>query len=177
MKLKIGVMGSAHEELTSELIEKVKEIGQHIAKNDCILLTGAGTGLPYEAVKSTKENGGFVVGFSPASNFKEHTEILKLPSESFDILVFTGLGFRGRCIPLIKSCDGIIVISGGVGTLNEVSIALYEGRPVGVLTQTGGLTEKMKEISNLYNTKDKTIIYNSNPESLVKALINEITKK
>ena len=37
----------------------------------------------------------------------------------------------------IRSSDAIIIIGGGIGTLNEFTIACDEGRPAGIITNSG----------------------------------------
>jgi predicted Rossmann-fold nucleotide-binding protein len=58
MKLKIGVMGSSGN-LPKSIRRSAFEIGEEIAKHDCILITGATSGLPYEAAKGAKQAKGF----------------------------------------------------------------------------------------------------------------------
>jgi len=99
MRPKVGVIGSASR-VEPRVAAKAREVGRAIAEHQAILLTGASTGLPYEAVKGAKEAGGFTVGFSPASRLQENDKRYGLPVDSFDLLVFTGFGFKGRNVPL-----------------------------------------------------------------------------
>jgi hypothetical protein len=75
IKYKIGVMGSAGrgKMLPKDLLEKAREIGREIARNDCILITGACMGTPHKAVIGAGEEGGISIGISPSTNIKEHT--------------------------------------------------------------------------------------------------------
>ena len=107
MKLKIGVMGSALHE--PDAIEKAKVVGKLIAKNNCVIVTGGSTGLPYEAVKSAKQNGGLTIGISPGINLEEHKKY-GFPTDNFDILIFTGFEKKGRNVISIRSCDAVIFI-------------------------------------------------------------------
>jgi len=175
MKFKIGVIGSAAG-YSSNILEKAREIGREIAKYDCALLTGATTGLSYEAVKGAKENNGLTIGFSPASNLLEHIEKYKFPIEYFDILIFTGFGLKGRNVPFIRSCDGVIAISGRIGTLNEFTIAYDEGKIIGMLEGSGGLCDDKGIRAFIKSSRKKggKIIYNFNPKNLVKELMNNL---
>ena len=176
MKHKIGVIGSAKGKMNEELVSKARDIGREIARHDCFLLTGAGMGLPYEAVLGAKEVGGFTVGFSPASNKVEHIERYKFPVENFDIIVYTGFDYRGRIIPFIKSSDAIIGISGGKGTLSEYSTALAEDKITGVLIGSGGISDIIKEIENACENKKGGIFYNTDPKTLVKEVVESLNK-
>jgi len=73
MRIRVGVIGSA-EGPKPRIAQNARRIGEEIAKADCILLTGSGPGVSYEAAKGTKEAGGFAVGFSPASGLREHRQ-------------------------------------------------------------------------------------------------------
>lgn len=158
-------------------IEKAKDVGKVIAKSGCILITGGSTGPPYEAVKAAKEHGGFTVGVSPAMNLEEHTEKYKCPTEHFDLLIFTGFEKKGRNVIAVRSCDALIFISGGTGTLNEFTIAYDEGKVCGILLESGGISSIMKELEEKYlsgRKKSGKVIYDSDPDKLVEAVISEL---
>lgn len=174
-KFKIGVMGSSLEE--SDIVDKAKALGKTIAEKNCILITGGSTGLPYEAVKSAKEHKGLTVAISPAMNLEEHKEKYKCPTDHFDILIFTGFEKKGRNVIAVRSCDALIFISGGAGTLNEFTIAYDEGKVCGILLDSGGISGIMKELEEKYlsgRKKSGKVIYHSDPVKLVEAVINEL---
>jgi len=64
MKLKIGVMGSASGKLPSAHKKLSYKLGQAIAENDCVTITGACPGLPLEAAKGASQGwricGGYI---------------------------------------------------------------------------------------------------------------------
>lgn len=173
-KLKIGVMGSALDEPAA--IEKARAIGAAIAKRDCILVTGGSTGLPYEAAKAAKQSGGVTVGVSPAMNAAEHAEKYKMPTD-FDLIIFTGFEKKGRNVIAVRSCDALIFISGGTGTLNEFTIAYDEGKVCGILLDSGGIADVVKELEGKYlagRKKSGKVIYHSDPEKLVEMILEEL---
>jgi uncharacterized protein (TIGR00725 family) len=49
----------------------------------------------------------------------------------------------GRELALVLSCDAIITIGGGSGTLNEITIAYQAGIPIVALVNTGGWSDKL----------------------------------
>jgi uncharacterized protein (TIGR00725 family) len=139
VQIRIGVMGSATAEIDSRLTRLCRRLGRTIAKRGCCLLTGACPGLPHETVLDAKEEGGHVIGISPAVHLKEHVETFQSPYSEYDVLIFTGLGLVGRELINIRSSDIVIVVGGHCGTLGEFAIA-YEGKLIGVLSGTGGIT-------------------------------------
>ena len=177
MKYKIGVYGSAKDENTN-VVEAARAIGRLIAENNCILITGSCSGIPYEASVSAKKHKGFTVGISPASNLQEHKEKYCFPVEGFDMLIYTGFGKKGRNVVSVLSCDAAIFISGGSGTLNEFTIAYDEGKVCGILLNTGGMTGIVEDLEkNVIGGRKKgagTIIYESDPEKLIKRVIQKL---
>ncbi|MBD3202950.1 hypothetical protein GF327_01540 [Candidatus Woesearchaeota archaeon] len=174
MKKVIGVMGSAGVD-DKNLRLKAYEIGKHIAKNSYFLLTGATTGLPYEAVKGAKSEGGFVVGISPARNKKSHKNKFNKPIKCHDLIIYTGQGYEGRNLINIRSCDAVIFINGGIGTLNEFTIAYKEGKIIGILDESGGICNLIKEIvDSLYMKSDSVIFFEKDPKLLVEKVAQEL---
>jgi uncharacterized protein (TIGR00725 family) len=172
MKLTIGVMGSSGGELSDEVRRKVYRLGEAIAERDAILITGGCPGLPYEAVKGAKAKSGLVVGISPGLSIDEHRGKYRSPTENFDVLIYTGSGLMGREITNIRSCDIIVIAGGRSGTLGELAIAYDEGRLIGVLTGTGGITEIVETI--IRASKKETgacVLYDDEPAKLIDRLI------
>ena len=140
LKYKICISGSADMSHCPEgTVEKVRELGGLIAKHGIVLVTGATTGVPYEAAKGAKEAGGMVIGFSPAASKASHVKTYHLPVDYHDVIVYTGFDYSGRNLLLTRAADAIITISGRMGTLNEFTIGFEDKKPQGVLTGTGGL--------------------------------------
>lgn len=178
MKLKIGVMGSASGKLSTAHKKLAFDLGSAIAKNDCITITGACPGLPLEAARGANENGGLVLGISPALSEKEHIEKYHSPIAHHDALIYTGSGLMGREVVNIRSSDIVIIIGGHSGTLGEFSIAYDEGNLIGVLLGSGGIASDIKHIVKIVKKKTAAkIIYESNPEILIKNLIDYYQKK
>ncbi len=146
-KVKIGVMGSASGPQTENPIarEKARTLGREIARRGFILINGACPGLPNDALLAAKGAGGMTIGISPAFSEYEHVNEYLSPHDH-DIIMFTGLGFMERDIINIRSSDAVVIIGGGIGTLNEFTVAYDEGRPIGVITNSGGISNSIPHI-------------------------------
>jgi len=169
--MKIGVYGSAAGNIDSSLLEKARELGREIAKRGHIIVTGACTGLPYQAVLGAKEKGGKAIGFSPARDIDEHTEIYGFPVKGFDEIKFTGLGKKGRNVVSVHNCDAAVFISGRIGTLNEFTIAYDDNVDIGILEGTGGFTSIAKFVIDSLKKETKSkVVYDFNPAELIKKL-------
>ncbi|MBI1812787.1 LOG family protein [Candidatus Peregrinibacteria bacterium] len=146
-RLKIGVMGSASGPQTEDPVARTKarELGRQIAKRGYIFINGACPGLPNDALLGAKECNGFTIGVSPAFSEYEHINEYLSPHDH-DVILYTGMGFMERDIINIRSADAIVLIGGGIGTLNEFTIAYDEGRPIGVVTNSGGISNSIPHI-------------------------------
>jgi len=175
MRYQIGVVGSAIE--TDENIkEKARKVGQAIAEYDCTLITGGCGGLPYEAAKGANLECGTVIGVSPASNLREHVNVYKMPEKEYSSLIFTGFGKKGRTVPLARSCDALIAISGRTGTMVELGIAYDENRLIGLLSGVPGVSGYFDEWVGKLGKPGGKIIKNENPETLVKEVVEYLKK-
>jgi uncharacterized protein (TIGR00725 family) len=173
MKLTIGVMGSSGGHLSEEVRRAAYRLGEAIAEREAILITGGCPGLPYEAVRGAKAKGGLVVGISPGLSIDEHQGKYASPVDGFDVLIYTGSGLMGREITNIRSCDIVVIAGGRTGTLGELAIAYDEGRLIGVLTGTGGITVIIEEILRV-SGKDtgSRVVYDDDPARLVDRVIH-----
>lgn len=181
-RIKICVSGAAEiSPCCLKIKELAKETGREIARQDCILLTGATTGVPYYAAQGFKEienNGRTVsIGFSPASSQKEHERVYRLPTDQFDLIVYTGFDYVGRNLILTKAADGVVIVCGRTGTLNEFTIAFENRMPIGVLEGSGGIADFIKEILRRGYRPKKKIVYDKDPKKLIQKLINLIKKE
>lgn len=167
-------MGSASGETAEneEFLKKSREVGQWIARKECFMINGACPGLPHAAAQGCREEGGFVIGISPAFSRMEHLYEYKSPVEVFDILLYSGMGFMERDLLNIRSSDGIIILGGGIGTLNEFTIAYEEGKPLGVLLGSGGISDRLEDIIKWCGREvHDNIVFSADPQELVEKLI------
>lgn len=172
MRPKIGVMGTCDEPIEPFAKDIAFRLGESIAENACVLITGASPGLPYEAVLGAKSAGGLVVGISPGLSLAEHVEKYDSPHAGFDVMIFTGSGLMGREVENIRSSDIVIIVGGRSGTLGEFAIAYDEGKLIGVLRGTGGISDHVEMLARICE-KDRGahIIYGSDPRTLVEELL------
>ncbi len=172
-KIKIGVMGSASGQQISDPVARKKAVllGTAIAQRGHILINGACPGLPHDAMIAAKEAGGLTIGISPAFSEYEHINEYLSPG-GHDIIIFTGLGFMERDIINIRSSDGVVIVGGGIGTLNELTIAYEEGRPCGIVTNSGGISNSVPfVIEGLCKRKiPPNMVFDDDPATLLDKL-------
>ena len=172
MRLKIGVMGGAGSNIPSAYLEKASLLGEAVADAGCIVITGACPGLPLAAARGAKRRGGMIIGISPALSLDEHAYRYESPTLAHDVLIFTGSGLMGREVVNIRSSDIVVIVGGSSGTLGELAIAYDEGKLIGVLTGTGGISDLVRDIlSACKKDTGARVIYSNDPKQLVEHVL------
>ncbi|QQS26826.1 hypothetical protein IPM44_03850 [bacterium] len=171
-RLQIGVMGSAADlEKNQDLFSLAEKVGQLIAKQNAILVFGAEKdydSLSTAACRGAKKANGLTVGVTYGKDLATY--------EDADVIIATGLERGGgREFSLALSCDAIIAISGGSGTLNEMVVAYQANIPLIALTGTGGWADKMAG-QYFDGRKHVKIEAAKNPEEAVNLAISLATK-
>lgn len=178
LKFKICISGAAETgHCKANAMELAKELGKEIVRHDTILINGATTGFPLWTARGAKEEGGFVIGVSPAYSEKEHVEKYKLPVEYSDMIIYTGFGYSGRNLLLTRSADAVIVGCGRMGTLNEFTIAFEDEKPIGILEGDWETDDIIKLIVEKSYRGPGKIAYDSDPKKLVEKVIDLIRKE
>lgn len=135
--IQIGVIGSYSDiKYQTKLNKLAEKIGYLVAKSGAVLITGGekGGGLPEAATRGAKKARGLVIGITRESS---------LALETNDAVIQTSGLIGLREYILIVSCDVVIAINGGSGTLNEITVAYQNNIPVIVMAKSGGWSEKL----------------------------------
>lgn len=172
MRLTLGVMGSADIDTPASIAEQAFELGRIIAQHHLVLVTGACPGLPYECARGASRFGGLSLGISPALSLDEHVHKYLSPSDAYDVIVYTGSGLMGREVTNIRTSDMVIILGGRSGTLGEFAIAYDEGKLIGVLEGSGGITAQLPGlVASFKKATGANLIYDTDPEKLVARML------
>lgn len=181
MRYQICVSGAASGDTVSASHQLAFDLGKSIAEAGMTLTTGATVGLPWFAAQgaySVKNREGVSVGFSPASSFREHVAVYKLPTVEFDYINFTGMAYVGRDVHLVRSSDALITVGGRMGSLHEFSTALESRKVCGVLLGSGGLADYIPTLlENIDAPGSKDVIYDTDPKRLVEKVISTLNER
>ena len=181
MKYQICVSGAASGTTVQASHQLAYDLGKAIAMAGKTLTTGATVGLPWFAAQgafSVKDREGVSIGFSPASSFREHVTVYRLPTVEFDYINFTGMAYVGRNIHLVRSSDAVITVGGRMGSLHEFATALESQKVVGVLLGSGGLADYVPTLlQNIEAPGGKDVIYDTDPVRLVGKVIKTLDVK
>jgi len=174
-KLQIGVMGSAADLNYSEKLEEIAmKIGEDIAKSGNITVYGAEKdydSLSTAAARGAKKYNGITVGVT----YGKGKDIWDSEGNT-DIIISSGLERGGgREFVLVNSCDGIIAVSGGSGTMTEMLIAYQLNIPIVVIEGTGGWADKMA--GQFFDDRKRLKAEAANESDAVEKIIKIINEK
>lgn len=140
--MQIGIIGSAGPEEyprnskpSKKIFTLAEKIGELIAQKDIVLFTGGKGGIMEAAARGAKRYGGITVGIVKGGRRGTTNKFT-------DVEVISGMGTGGEVTMLILSCDGIIAVGGGAGTLQELTAAYRNKKPVVALTGVPGYSSE-----------------------------------
>lgn len=170
-KLQIGVMGSAADlQYSDEVRVMAERMGELIAEAGAVLVFGAekdSDSLSTAACRGAKNKGGLAVGVT----YGKHKDVWE--KDMADFIVASGLERGGgRETTLVLSCDAVIAISGGSGTLTELAIAYQADIPMVAISTAGGWAAKLAD-DYIDARKRRKTFGAKTPEEAVKIALQE----
>ena len=162
MQTFVAVCGSDGDDvhLSSVMLEVAKQVGRGIAQRGGVLVCGGRGGVMQAACKGAKEMNGVTVGLLPESKDEAN--------EFIDIPLATGLGMR-RNFLVVSAADVVIGIGGRWGTLSEISFAMIFGKPVVLVSGTGGCVEELASGKLMNLSESRLYVACSAEEAVEKA--------
>ncbi|MDH5509857.1 MAG: TIGR00725 family protein, partial [Nitrospinota bacterium] len=116
----IGVVGAGS---CDEKIDRLAHrVGELIAKRGAAMVCGGLGGVMEAASRGAAENGGVTIGVLPGGGREDANPYINLP-------LVTDMG-HARNVIIAHTAQALIAISGGYGSLSEISIGLKLGKPV-----------------------------------------------
>jgi uncharacterized protein (TIGR00725 family) len=162
----------------SNALDMAEKIGGELAKHGCVVTTSAVAGFPMWAARGAKKESGMTVGFSPAANLVEHCETYRLPTDNLDMIVYTGFGYAGSDLLLMRSSDAIVFGCGRIGTIHEFTVAFQDRKPIGILEGDWDTAELLKDImARDIERPHDNIVFDKDPNRLVEQLIALVKKE
>jgi uncharacterized protein (TIGR00725 family) len=149
-----------------------ERVGELVAERQGILLFGAekdADSLSTAACRGAKRKGGLTVGIT----YGKGKDIIQ---KDVDVIIPCGLERGGgREFVLALSCDAIIAISGGSGTLNELVVAYQADIPMIALTGLGGWADRLA--GEYFDARNRRpILPAKDPETAVKSAFREAAR-
>jgi len=119
----------------NEHLRVAEEVGREIAKRNGIVVCGGHNfGIMDSVARGVNSENGISIGIIPEDNLSKTSKFIDIP-------IVTGIGLaRNQIIAL--SCDVMIVIGGGVGSLTEVAYAYRYSKPIIVIKNLSSIAEE-----------------------------------
>lgn len=140
--LLIAVIGKSAKDprdpVPPQALAAAEEVGRLVAEAGAIVVSGGLSGVMEAVSRGAKSGGGLVIGLLPGFDKRDANEYV-------DIAITTGMGFMRNTLT-VRAADAVIMIAGGIGTLNELTVA-YQEKPTVVLEGTGGWSDRVREIA------------------------------
>lgn len=195
MTYKIGVYGSNLNE--GEIASTLgKALGRTLARRGCTVITGGCSGMPYIVAQAAAQVGAEVWGFTP--ELDQEGQQVAYPDDDITIyrrLIYVPQNYRAqfdtpalsgerdhaarlkyRNVISTVHADAGIIISGSWGTLNEFTNLIYDGKPIGVLTGSGGLADELSDFyPRLRKRSASVVIFEHEPGKLVDKLFTALS--
>ncbi len=122
-RLLIAVIGPS--EANRQELKLARQVGELIARNEWVLITGGRGGVMEAASRGAAEAGGLVIGILPGNSADQANRHVHVP-------LATGLS-EARNAVIALSAAAVIAVGKGYGTLAEIGFALKLRRPIASL--------------------------------------------
>lgn len=159
-----------------DVLDSVKALGHTLAGEGAVVHTAASSGFSFWLAKGVSEKKGTVIGFSPAATEFEHRDMYRLPTEQFSSIIYTGLGYPGRNLMMMRSSDALIVGPGHIETFHEFMSALEENKLIGVWEGPWEMDEAIREVIGKKG-KSLHVIFEKDASKLVQRIVSILDSK
>ncbi|MCL2570129.1 MAG: hypothetical protein FWE16_02890 [Firmicutes bacterium] len=160
--MRVAVYGGTNsKEYTKKDMDESQKLGRFLATKGVEVVTGACLGFPYFVGKEVVQNGGKVIGFSPAKDEAEHIERYKFLLDGCSYIRYMenpgetqAQNFTRRGVDLTENSDLVVAIGGSWGTYTELLFSFIYKRPIILIEEFGGAVEAFANTWKFFNERD-----------------------
>lgn len=141
-KVKNIMIAGCWDESRQDLLEYAYNLARELSSKGYNIITGGGEGIPYYCNKGVNSVNGFNISF-----LNEGIGVDK-ENDTYKVVKFnvhTEMGWDGRSVLAVKSCDCLVVLGGANGTLNEITLAYLNKIPIFILKESSELIKRFKK--------------------------------
>lgn len=146
-----------------EVFDYAYQIGKKISQKGWTVITGGKTGVMEAANKGCQEAGGVSIGV--VTGDKRFTA-----NNYVDVEVVPGTFNCGEEMTLITMSDAVVMLGGGMGTLQELTIAYRQSKSIFSIRGLGGWSERLEQFNKLDERSKVKIDYSETVEELTEKL-------
>ena len=160
--MKITVYGGTNNKSYSEQeMADCEKLGQYLASLGADILTGACGGFPYFVGRAAARAGGKVIGYTPALNAKEHTDVYKFPMDGVTDMVYAKArnqtrseDFAQRSIDMTPFSDVVIAVGGSWGTFFELMLSFMYKKTIILIENYEGAVKAFSDVYDYFASRD-----------------------
>ena len=138
----VSILGG-NSQVSDLALEQAHALGKAIIDEGWLLCTGGRSGIMEAASKGARTSdlwtGHQILGVLPDETYHAGNEYI-------DVALPTGLGLTRNAL-VVRFSDVCVALSGGAGTMSEIALAWQFERPVAVMSNSGGWSEKLANIA------------------------------
>jgi predicted Rossmann-fold nucleotide-binding protein len=174
--LQVFVSGTWRDDKAVEYARAAAHVGELIAEAGCSLACGPGTGIARYAIDgfcSVPSRRGAVRYFLPAESYM--TAVGEVIQPGYDEIVQTDLDYPMRNVYQISKSSGLIAITGGDGTLEEMLPALIDyNLPVSALKGAGQAAAALEALLDVFPLWRPNVLLGDDPEELARFILERL---
>jgi len=145
--LVVAIGASSDPDPTPAAVEKARRFSEALSRyrDEVVLMSGGDGGLMRIACGEYVRRGGTTIGVIPLEDeFVGEDHPRYSPYNSIRIL--TGVTYQMRSVPIARSCDSMVILGGGAGTIIEALLAYLYRKPLIILIGTGYPSDRLAEL-------------------------------
>lgn len=173
----VFVAGTWRDDTAQPYAQQAKRVGLMIAEAGCDMACGPGTGISAYVIAGFRHllgRAGVVRYYLPAPGVMEAVGEVMQPGA--DVIERTDLDYPMRNLWQIGQSQGLVVVTGGDGTLEEILPALVDYRlPVGVLAGSGPAARGLELLLDVFPDWVPLVRLGVGPQEIAEFVLDRIT--
>ncbi len=173
--MQIFVSGTWRPDKAAQYANEGATLGQLIAENGCDLACGPGTGIARHVIDGYRQvdRRGIVRYYLPKAEYME--AVGEAVEPGYDELIWSDYDYPMRNVWQISQSQGLFVLTGGDGTLEEILPALIDYRiPVAVVRGSGSAAVALERLIDLYPEWDELTTFGENVSELTEHFFERV---
>jgi len=174
--MQVFVSGTWRNDKAARYAEAAASVGALIAAAGYSLACGPGTGIARHVIdgfRSVSPRAGMVRYYLPAESHM--VAVGEEIQDGYDEIIQTNLDYPMRNVYQVGKSHGLIVISGGDGTLEEILPALIDYRlPVAVLKDSGQAAAGLEALLDVFPLWRANVCIANDPGELVRFVFERL---
>lgn len=175
--MQIFVSGAWKSEKAEAYKDQAFLLGEQLALAGMDLTCGPGTGIARYVIDGYRAVGtrGTIRYYLPARH--EMEKVGEVVAEGADAIVETDLDYPMRNLYQVKHSQGLFILTGGDGTLEEAIASIADYRlPVAVVRGSGTAAAALEALVEIYPEWSNHLLFGADVEEILKQFIDRVQK-